>query len=139
MGTRADFYVGRGANAEWIGSIAYDGYVDGPVSGILSVASSEDVWRQLVHDGVSKRSDGTLPEQGWPWPWENSHTTDWSYTFDDGRVWASMWGREWFDALGCVPSDDDDYFNSPKVDFPNMASQQSVTFGRRSGVLVLGK
>ena len=26
MGTRADFYVGRGDAAEWIGSIAYDGY-----------------------------------------------------------------------------------------------------------------
>jgi hypothetical protein len=29
MGTRADFYVGRGPNAEWIGSIAFDGYPDG--------------------------------------------------------------------------------------------------------------
>lgn len=28
MGTRADFYVGTGANAEWLGSIAYDGHPD---------------------------------------------------------------------------------------------------------------
>jgi hypothetical protein len=25
MGTRADFYVGRGETAEWLGSIAWDG------------------------------------------------------------------------------------------------------------------
>lgn len=29
MGTRADFYVGRGKDAEWIGSVAFDGYPDG--------------------------------------------------------------------------------------------------------------
>lgn len=29
MSTRADFYVGRGAEAEWIGSISWDGYPDG--------------------------------------------------------------------------------------------------------------
>lgn len=29
MGTRADFYVGRGESAEWLGSIAWDGYPSG--------------------------------------------------------------------------------------------------------------
>jgi hypothetical protein len=29
MGTRADFYVGRGETAEYLGSIAWDGYPDG--------------------------------------------------------------------------------------------------------------
>jgi hypothetical protein len=28
MGTRGDFYVGRGKDAEWIGSIAYDAFVE---------------------------------------------------------------------------------------------------------------
>jgi len=26
MGTRADFYVGMGKDAEWLGSVAWDGY-----------------------------------------------------------------------------------------------------------------
>jgi hypothetical protein len=29
MGTRADFYVGRGKDAEWLGSVAFDGYPSG--------------------------------------------------------------------------------------------------------------
>jgi hypothetical protein len=29
MGTRADFYVGRGPDAEWLGSVAMDGYPSG--------------------------------------------------------------------------------------------------------------
>lgn len=29
MGTRADFYVGKGPNAEWLGSTAMDGYPEG--------------------------------------------------------------------------------------------------------------
>ena len=34
MGTRADFYVGRGESAEWLGSVAWDGNprgIDDPV------------------------------------------------------------------------------------------------------------
>jgi len=30
MGTRADFYVGRGETAEWVGSVAWDGYPNEP-------------------------------------------------------------------------------------------------------------
>ena len=26
MGTRADFYLGEGSAAEWLGSVAWDGY-----------------------------------------------------------------------------------------------------------------
>ena len=29
MGTRADFYIGKGTDAEWLGSIAWNGYPDG--------------------------------------------------------------------------------------------------------------
>ena len=29
MGTRADLYIGRGTDAEWIGSVAWDGYPSG--------------------------------------------------------------------------------------------------------------
>ena len=26
MGSRADFYIGEGTEAEWLGSVAWDGY-----------------------------------------------------------------------------------------------------------------
>lgn len=35
MGTRADFYVGRGENAKWIGSITRGGYIEGGVGHAL--------------------------------------------------------------------------------------------------------
>jgi hypothetical protein len=31
MGTRADFYIGRGTEAEWLGSVAWDGYPGGVI------------------------------------------------------------------------------------------------------------
>ena len=41
MGTRADFYIGRGATAEWIGSIAWDGYPDGIPAPILEATDDD--------------------------------------------------------------------------------------------------
>lgn len=35
MGTRADFYVGRGPEAEYLGSIAWDGHPEGMPSELL--------------------------------------------------------------------------------------------------------
>ncbi len=34
MGTRADFYVGLGEQAEWLGSVAWDGNPDNDVAAI---------------------------------------------------------------------------------------------------------
>lgn len=50
MGTRADFYVGRGTEAEWIGSIALDGYPDGIPDDGLVVRLSKHLC--AVVDGV---------------------------------------------------------------------------------------
>ena len=81
MGTRADFYVGRGEKAEWIGSIAWDGYPDGMPDSLLAATSTEG-YLQEVTDFFKERDDVTLPEDGWPWPWDDSGTTDYSYTLD---------------------------------------------------------
>ena len=47
MGTRADFYIGRGAEAEWLGSIAWDGYPGGIDAGIKE-ATDDAVYRQAI-------------------------------------------------------------------------------------------
>ena len=64
MGTRADFYMGTGTGAEWLGSVALDGYQDGP-SGIpqryprLPAAKTEAEWRAAVDDlGRFEGQDG---------------------------------------------------------------------------------
>jgi hypothetical protein len=47
MGTRADFYVGKGKKSEWIGSIAWDGYPQG-ISGYVLKAKSDEIYRRAV-------------------------------------------------------------------------------------------
>ena len=98
MGTRADFYVGKGKNAEWIGSVAWDGYEWGnrimdDDHDDITKSTQEEEYRQAVQRKLLERKDGTPKERGWPWPWEDSRTTDFSYCFVDGRVEAFNWGK----------------------------------------------
>lgn len=130
MGTRADFYVGRGVNAEWLGSIAWDGYKSGIPTDLLAL-NDEAEYRAAVATFLGSRKDGTTPEMGWPWPWDTSHTTDCCYTFDGGVVLCGSWGR-WYEDANRV--DDDEYEGVPG-EFPNMAERKNVNFGDRSGVI----
>lgn len=154
MGTRADLYLGRGPDAEWLGSIAWDGYPDGMPEALLR-CDTVDRFKVLVEGFLAGREDATLPEQGWPWPWDDSRTTDYAYAFDGDNVWASNFGRNWFDARFPEPDDDeeaerlgtqliegeismDEYRDAKPAVFPDMAERKNVTYGKRSGVLLLG-
>ena len=131
MGTRADFYVGRGEQAEWLGSIAWDGYPNGNPAPITAM-TSEESYRGRVEEVLQKCADhATRPADGWPWPWKDSRTTDYAYAFDDGKVWASNCGHEWFVAFGPEPEED-----TPKsAVFPDMSARQRVVLGKRSGLI----
>lgn len=138
MGTRADFYIGRGENAEWLGSIAWDGYPDGEWPASVSKARTEQEFRDAVAAMLSARDDATMPDQGWPWPWDTSHTTDWAYAWD-GAVFGSCFGRCWLTADELLSDPDD----RPQPDekqcvFPDMSKRKNVTLGKRSGLIVLG-
>lgn len=130
MGTRADFYVGRGRNAEWLGSIANDGYPEPPglkESCPMSCkhspahhgmgrtgdwglrilgATNEADFREAVNQFIGRRKDGTGPAQGWPWPWDDSRLTDYVYAWDNG-VYISYFGSSWWSAAEpeCTPPD----------------------------------
>jgi hypothetical protein len=132
MGTRADFYIGRGLESEWLGSIAWDGYPDG-ISNEILVSSTEEGYRDRVVSFLNARDDASLPKDGWPWPWEDSHTTDYAYAFDE-KVWATR-GRGWWPAIEQEPEDDP---SDVRCIFPNMKAKQNVTLGKQSGVIVLG-
>ena len=141
MGTRADFYIGRGKGAEWLGSIAWDGdagsvLVHNGVATALSKAADADAFKAAVVAEHADKQDFTRPEQGWPWPWEDSRTTDYAYAFDEGQVWMSNFGHRWLTVAEAIAGVDDDVPN--KVEFPNMKERQNVTLGERSGVLVFG-
>ena len=95
MGTRADFYVGRGKDAEWVGSYAFDGHPASLAETILA-ATTEEEFRSAIVAELAGRDDATAPERGWPWPWEDSNTTDYAYAFD-GKLFGSSSGHPWFE------------------------------------------
>lgn len=138
MGTRADFYIGRGQAAEWLGSIAYDGAPDSHVKDYRIVdATTEQEMRERVARLLTNDISATKPEQGWPWAWANSSVTDFAYAFDAGRVYASMFGSAWFN-----PSDyenaDWEVPDDEGVKFPDMTEKSNfVENGPRSGFLLM--
>ena len=130
MGTRADFYIGTGPDAEWLGSLGFDGYridemeekhadktKDHAACWQIKTAKDEANYRTAVADLLKLNDDATLPEQGWPWPWEDSHTTDYAYAFVDGACKPFPWGEG--------------------AEWPNMSERKNVTFGQRSGMIVV--
>lgn len=139
MGTRADFYAGRDGKAEWLGSVAWDGYRSGIPESLLS-AKSEDDFRAQVAAFLRERDDATKPDQGWPWPWNDSGTTDCSYWFFDNQVWDEHGGRYWACSVD-LPDDgtyDAELLRRVKIAFPDMSRRKSVTFGARSGLIIIG-
>lgn len=132
MGTRADFYIGRGKDAEWLGSIAWDGYVEGIDEEVLQ-AKTESDFKKAVADFFASRDDSTLPEDGWPWPWNDSRTTDYAYAFDGEALHVACFGR-WFDPSA---EDDGDEDLGEKAEFPDMSARKNVAKGSRSGLIVI--
>lgn len=139
MGTRADFYAGKGKDAEWLGSIAWDGC---DTSDEIDAAKTEPEYREAVATFLASRDDATLPDQGWPWPWNNSGTTDCSYWFFDGRCWESLGAPDRYVPRGEMPEDEDEQEafieRFDRVEFPDMSARKNVTLGKRSGVIVVG-
>jgi hypothetical protein len=140
MGTRADFYVGRGPEAEWLGSITWDGYpagIDDPVF----YPTTEHEYRTAVTNFLAARDDVTLPTEPWPWPWENSGTTDYAYAYDNGKVFASSFGHAWFEVdpnAECY-GEPEDREDEGKMTFPDMSSRMGSTnhIMRKSGLITV--
>jgi len=143
MGTRVDFYLGRGESAEWLGSYPFDGHpasVFDQASELFAQPLTEAAWREWVARFLADRDRSTTPELGWPWPWDDSRTTDFAYALDDGVIYGSSFGYEWFrvdpnaEDFG-QPDDDGD---EKTAVFPDMSARKAVTYGPRSGLIILG-
>lgn len=139
MGTRADYYIHKNDHLVWIGSIAWDGYPEG-IDGEVLGAKTESEYLKTIKAFFDGRDDVTLPAQGWPWPWDNSGTTDYAYAFVDGRVVASRFGGVWFDPLGEGKEIEDRAVDVPAtLRFPDMKEVKKVARGsNRSGVIIIG-
>lgn len=99
--TKADFYIGNGITANWIGSIRQDGYPSGiPIQ--LLICVNPTLFEEEVVDFISK-AEGVIKTDGgsWPWLWPDSRMTDYSYMFllDHNKVFASHFGGNLFDPI----------------------------------------
>lgn len=143
MGTRADFYIKEKEKLTWLGSIAWDGNPGSVAPELLSAKTQAGFAKQL-EKFLAPREDTTMPEQGWPWPWNDSRTTDYAYAFDveKGGVLCSSFGKAWRAVPNPLPTDDtcdeEKWKTAGKPKFPDMKGIQKVTMGKRSGIMVIG-
>lgn len=142
MGTRADFYVGKGKQAKWIGSIAWDGYRDGIDAEVLN-ATTEDEFVSAITAFFDGRDDVTTPDMGWPWPWDDSSVTDCSYWFFEGQVWDEH-GDKYTPCSVDLNYDDEDEYEAilaekEAIEYPHMKTGQcSAPAGsNRSGIMMI--
>lgn len=134
MGTRADFYAGGTDPGQmvWLGSIANDGYPTG-VDIVVLTAPEEEDYIERVAAMLANRDDATVPAQGWPWPWNDSATTDYAYVWTPEGVRASVFGSEWFRPGDAEPT------LLGVTSFPDMTAVQNVAFDQRSGLLFIAE
>lgn len=123
MGTRADFYIGI-REPKWIGSLYKDADPWNVPCKILIqknvIMYEETVIEYLMMKQGAVESSGSF----WPWPWEDSKLTDYSYFFanQSGSVYAySMREKIMFYPLLIMQGED---LNKARVDmivkFPKM-------------------
>lgn len=135
MGTRADFYVGRGPDAEWIGSVTWDGNPGGIAHDSTpagykvfpDVEIEEPDYRLAVGEFLEQRDDATLPTEPWPWPWADSGTTDYAYAWDGGMVYGTSSGHGWWPVRlseECCGEPSDEDAPPSKVAFPDMSDRK---------------
>ncbi|WP_177215582.1 hypothetical protein [Actinokineospora terrae] len=104
----ADFYLGTGPQARWLGSLAESGHPStlitlGGAPGMLT-ATTSDAYEAAV-EALLLGHDTTRPgfafraERGEAssWPWLRTGSSGWwAYAFVDGRVRACLRGGPWF-------------------------------------------
>lgn len=95
--TNADFYVGLGEDAAWIGSVSVDGSTaDMDDAGLfgsdgLDELYTEAHYRSVIDEILDVADDadrGYLAANGdvWPWPWKDSTGSDMAYAFAKGCI-----------------------------------------------------
>ena len=100
MGTYADFYVGRGPKARWVGSINSDGQPENVPKEIRRASTARE-FRAAVRFRLRKMSQSLLGgaaiagKDAWPHSWTNSAMSDFAYAFDRGLVYVSHFKNPW--------------------------------------------
>ena len=139
MGTRADYYLGRDPETMvWLGSTAWDGNPEAVFGDTPPVITERAEWLEWIANHVMIRSDYTNPERGWPWPWDDSGTTDYAYAWcpRTGEIYVSNYGRPWVSLVLALEGTYDD--EGEKVAFPNMAAIKNIRWDPEgSGIFIV--
>lgn len=147
MSTRADFYIGMGKDATWLGSVGMDGDPKSIAEELSFTAQTtiadEDDWVESVAVVFRDHIEHTLPERGWPWPWDDSQTTDYAYTLFYGQVWVSNYGCRWMhleDYLSKSPTIVQMLDNLPDATevFPDMSKIKNVRLDSGNAPMIFG-
>ena len=105
---RGDFYIGQGPESNWIGSIEREAFPQNIPLDIL-ICINPIMYEELVVEFITEMN-GIIKTngQGWPWPWEDSTLTDYSYIFELAvdKVLASRYGGDLFDPIVIVQGED---------------------------------
>jgi len=135
MSTKADFYVGRDTEAEWMGSIAWDG-TPVAIPKVIREATSEEEFREQVARFLKNRSDAATATQGWPWTWDSSYGTNYTYAFAEGKVWTCHYGSSWWDAMR--PEPEHTSLKRKGAILPDMSNHRKRTAGPKGqGILIV--
>lgn len=120
----------------WLGSIGWDGD-DIPDS--IRKATKYKEYEKAVKEFLASRDDAALPEDGWPWPWDNSETTDVAYSFFFAQTFQSFYGGAWIRATEKYPGDDKyEKMKKHMPKFLDMKSKKKVQYGKKSGLIIIG-
>jgi hypothetical protein len=90
MSSKADFYIKRGNELEWQGSIMWGGNERSIPTSITQSCSELEFTMALTYflDG---KKDAVRPPTRWPWHWHSSKMTDYAYIMipEKGAVYIS--------------------------------------------------
>ena len=129
---KADFYVGTGQRADWIGSVRRNGDIWN-IPPILLLQVSKIMFEELAIDFINeKQNDGIVANHicEWPWDWSDSRMTDFSYLFipEYEKVYMSIDGGDLLDPVKIIQGksmiDAMTYLGPPT--FPVMVEQISL-------------
>lgn len=84
--TRADFYVGTGPNARYLGSVFNDG---GDIPASVKRARTPEKFEKAVARLIKKENGYTT----WQWGWETSQATDFSYWLENEKLYVVRFGK----------------------------------------------
>ncbi len=148
MGTRCDFYImKKKPKLIWMGSYGWDGYPSGEPEGMgLHKVNNEEDFKSRILSFLEEKQGYIAGKDGWPWPWDNSKTTDFYYIFFEGKVYVSCFGGGLIEINDYLENEekinDEEDIDKLIVDLdyelPDMSKIKKVDLGKSSGIITIG-